>query len=106
MSGAAGGGIEDEDIEVIELPFSEAVAMIADGRIKDGKTIMLLQYLQIHRVMKKPVTMTGFYRFAPGRLLQQRLRLGHHVVHGEAELGEQLRRRRLTEGGHAHDGAV
>ena len=48
---AAGGGIEDEDIEVIELPFSEAVAMIADGRIKDGKTIMLLQYLQIHRVM-------------------------------------------------------
>ncbi|MBL0876418.1 GDP-mannose pyrophosphatase NudK, partial [Serratia nevei] len=23
----------------------------ADGRIKDGKTIMLLQYLQIHRVM-------------------------------------------------------
>ncbi|ETX44377.1 hypothetical protein P805_01713, partial [Serratia marcescens BIDMC 44] len=32
-------------------PFSEAVAMIADGRIKDGKTIMLLQYLQIHRVM-------------------------------------------------------
>jgi len=25
--------------------------MIADGRIKDGKTIMLLQYLQIHRIM-------------------------------------------------------
>ncbi|KFK96872.1 MULTISPECIES: GDP-mannose pyrophosphatase NudK [unclassified Serratia (in: enterobacteria)] len=47
----AGGGIEDEDIEVVELPFSEAIAMIADGRIKDGKTIMLLQYLQIHRVM-------------------------------------------------------
>jgi len=48
---AAGGGIEDEDIEVVELPFTEAVAMIADGRIKDGKTIMLLQYLQIHRIM-------------------------------------------------------
>lgn len=47
-----GGGIEDEDIEVVELPFSEAVAMIADGRLKDGKTIMLLQYLQIHRVME------------------------------------------------------
>ncbi|WON75780.1 GDP-mannose pyrophosphatase NudK [Serratia sp. UGAL515B_01] len=47
-----GGGIEDEDIEVVELPFSEAVAMVADGRIKDGKTIMLLQYLQIHRVME------------------------------------------------------
>ncbi|MNH39945.1 GDP-mannose pyrophosphatase NudK [compost metagenome] len=48
---AAGGGIEDEDIEVVELPFAEAVAMIADGRIKDGKTIMLLQYLQIHQIM-------------------------------------------------------
>lgn len=47
----AGGGIEDEDIEVVELPFSEALAMIANGRIKDGKTIMLLQYLQIHQVM-------------------------------------------------------
>ncbi|MNO06393.1 GDP-mannose pyrophosphatase NudK [compost metagenome] len=47
-----GGGIEDEDIEVVELPFGEAIAMIADGRLKDGKTIMLLQYLQIHRVME------------------------------------------------------
>ncbi|CAI1042717.1 GDP-mannose pyrophosphatase nudK [Serratia rubidaea] len=46
-----GGGIEDEDIEVVELPFSEAIAMIADGRIKDGKTIMLLQYLQLHNLM-------------------------------------------------------
>jgi len=26
--------------------------MIADGRMKDGKTIMLLQYLQIHRIME------------------------------------------------------
>lgn len=48
----AGGGIEDEDIEVVELPFSEAIEMIADGRIKDGKTIMLLQYLQVHQLMK------------------------------------------------------
>lgn len=40
----AGGGVEDEDIEVLELPFSEAVAMMNDGRIKDGKTIMLLQH--------------------------------------------------------------
>ncbi|MCR0996846.1 GDP-mannose pyrophosphatase nudK [Serratia rubidaea] len=48
---AVGGGIEDEDIEVVELPFSEAIAMIADGRIKDGKTIMLLQYLQLHNLM-------------------------------------------------------
>ncbi|WP_113625434.1 GDP-mannose pyrophosphatase NudK [Pectobacterium peruviense] len=40
----AGGGVEDEDIEVLELPFSEAVEMMNDGRIKDGKTIMLLQH--------------------------------------------------------------
>lgn len=46
-----GGGIEDEEIDVVELPFSTAIAMIADGRIKDGKTIMLIQYLQIHQVM-------------------------------------------------------
>lgn len=44
----AGGGIEDEDIEVREVPFAEALAMVADGRIVDGKTIMLLQYAQIH----------------------------------------------------------
>lgn len=41
-------GVEDEVIEVVELPFREAIAMVADGRIKDGKTIMLLQYAQIH----------------------------------------------------------
>jgi nudix-type nucleoside diphosphatase (YffH/AdpP family) len=47
----AGGGIEDEDIEVVELPFKEALAMVVDGRIKDGKTIMLLQYLQLQQIM-------------------------------------------------------
>lgn len=43
----AGGGVEDEDIEVLELPFGEAMAMVKDGRIKDGKTIMLLQHAYI-----------------------------------------------------------
>jgi nudix-type nucleoside diphosphatase (YffH/AdpP family) len=45
-----GGGLEDEgeDIEVLELPFAEAVAMVADGRICDAKTIILLQYAQLH----------------------------------------------------------
>jgi nudix-type nucleoside diphosphatase (YffH/AdpP family) len=43
---AAGGGLEHEgeDIEVLELPFDEALAMVADGRIRDAKTIMLLQH--------------------------------------------------------------
>jgi len=42
----AGGGLEEEgeDIEVVELPFDEALAMIDDGRIADAKTIMLLQW--------------------------------------------------------------
>jgi len=41
-----GGGNPDEgeDIEVLELPIDEALAMIGDGRIVDAKTIMLLQY--------------------------------------------------------------
>jgi len=43
--GAGGGLAEDgEDIEVLELPFDDALAMTADGRIADAKTIMLLQW--------------------------------------------------------------
>jgi nudix-type nucleoside diphosphatase (YffH/AdpP family) len=45
-----GGGLKDEgeDIEVLELPIDEALAMIADGRIADAKTIMLLQYAALN----------------------------------------------------------
>ncbi|MEK8030261.1 NUDIX domain-containing protein [Ideonella sp. DXS29W] len=41
-----GGGDpgEGEDIEVVELPLDEAMRQVADGRIQDGKTIMLLQH--------------------------------------------------------------
>jgi nudix-type nucleoside diphosphatase (YffH/AdpP family) len=35
---------EGEDIEVVELPFDEALDMIDDGRIADAKTILLLQW--------------------------------------------------------------
>jgi nudix-type nucleoside diphosphatase (YffH/AdpP family) len=47
---SAGGGIEaeGEDIEVLELPFEEALAMVRRGDIVDGKTIMLLQYAAMH----------------------------------------------------------
>ena len=50
MRVGAGGGIADEgeDIEVLELPIDSALAMIADGRIADAKTIMLLQYAALH----------------------------------------------------------
>ncbi|MEM5369574.1 NUDIX domain-containing protein [Paraburkholderia azotifigens] len=45
-----GGGVADEgeDIEVLELPINDALAMIARGEIMDGKTIMLLQYAALH----------------------------------------------------------
>jgi len=45
----AGGGLahEGEDIEVLELAIDEALEMIADGRIVDAKTIMLLQYAKL-----------------------------------------------------------
>ena len=45
-----GGGLADEgeDIEVLELALDDALAMIADGRIVDAKTIMLLQYVALH----------------------------------------------------------
>ncbi len=47
---SVGGGIESEgeDIEVLELPFEEALAMVGRGEIADGKTIMLLQYAALH----------------------------------------------------------
>jgi len=46
----SGGGIEEEgeDIEVLELTMEHAMQMMADGRIADGKTIMLLQYAALH----------------------------------------------------------
>lgn len=48
-----GGGLEEEDenIEVLELPFNEAFAMIGTGQIRDGKTIMLLQYAKLHNLV-------------------------------------------------------
>ena len=47
-----GGGVEheEENIEVLELPFSTAIKMMNNGEIKDGKTIMLLQYLQLNNL--------------------------------------------------------
>ncbi|NJB37722.1 GDP-mannose pyrophosphatase NudK [Croceivirga sp. JEA036] len=55
MKIGAGGGAEDEteNIEVIELPFVEALKWMATGKIKDGKTIMLLQWAQIHQLFNK-----------------------------------------------------
>ncbi len=44
-TGEGGGFAEDgEDIEVLELTFDTALAMIESGEIADAKTIMLLQW--------------------------------------------------------------
>jgi len=42
----AGGGVEDEDIDVLEMSFERALAMVKSGEIRDGKAVILLQYLQ------------------------------------------------------------
>lgn len=49
----AGGGLEqeEENIEVLEIGIDEAMAMITDGDIKDGKTIMLLQYIKLQQIL-------------------------------------------------------
>lgn len=47
-----GGGLnaEGEDIEVLEIPTADALAMLARGEIRDAKTIMLLQYFALERL--------------------------------------------------------
>lgn len=48
-----GGGLahEQENIEVLELSVDQAMAMVDNGEIKDGKTIMLLQYVKLHQIV-------------------------------------------------------
>jgi nudix-type nucleoside diphosphatase (YffH/AdpP family) len=55
VEGAAagrGGGLlhEGEDIEVLRLPFEQALRMVETGEIADAKTIMLLQYAELKGV--------------------------------------------------------
>ncbi|MBA2404479.1 MAG: NUDIX domain-containing protein [Bdellovibrionales bacterium] len=49
----AGGGMADEHehIEVMEVKFAQAISMVKSGEIKDGKTIMLLQYAQLNDLL-------------------------------------------------------
>jgi hypothetical protein len=48
-----GGGVahEEENIDVMEMSFDEAYAMIESGQMQDAKTIMLLQYAKIHNLV-------------------------------------------------------
>ena len=53
MKVSDGGGLEheQENIEVLELDFQLACSMIDSGEIKDGKTIMLLQYAKLNGLL-------------------------------------------------------
>ncbi len=48
-----GGGVEheEENIEVLELNIDEAMKMVVLGEIKDAKTIMLLQYIKLNKIL-------------------------------------------------------
>ena len=53
MKVSEGGGLEheQENIEVLEMYYDEAYAMIASGEIKDAKTILLLQHAKIKNLV-------------------------------------------------------
>ena len=53
MKTNSGGGLrsEGENIEVLEVDFNHALEMIERSEIKDGKTIMLLQYAKINGLL-------------------------------------------------------
>jgi len=53
MKVSEGGGLEheQENIEVLELSISDAMKMIETGKIKDAKTIMLLQHIKLSGIL-------------------------------------------------------
>ena len=50
-TGKGGGVDEDEHIEVLEIPFAEALTMIESGAIADAKTIALLYHARVSGLM-------------------------------------------------------
>jgi GDP-mannose pyrophosphatase NudK len=50
-SGKGGGVDEDENIQVLEIPFEQALSMIERGEIADAKTIGLLYYAKARGIM-------------------------------------------------------
>jgi GDP-mannose pyrophosphatase NudK len=53
MKVSDGGGCEteQENIEVMEIPFAKAIEMVSNGEIRDAKTIMLIQYAQLNGLL-------------------------------------------------------
>ncbi|MGF7035424.1 nudix-type nucleoside diphosphatase (YffH/AdpP family) [Paenibacillus mucilaginosus] len=74
MRTGGGGGLEEEQehIEVLELPFARALAMVDSGEIRDAKTIMLLQQAQLEGLLTPParrplqILVAGPYRSGTG----------------------------------------
>jgi nudix-type nucleoside diphosphatase (YffH/AdpP family) len=57
VSDGGGEASEGEDIEVLEIALSEAIALVDSGGIIDAKTVMLVQHLALeknHKANKKP----------------------------------------------------
>ncbi|MEK5240355.1 GDP-mannose pyrophosphatase NudK [Paenibacillus sp. FSL L8-0470] len=74
MKTGRGGGLdeEQENIEVLELPFTKAMELVESGEIRDAKTILLLQHAKLHRLLEpeepKPlhILIAGPYRSGTG----------------------------------------
>lgn len=74
MKSGQGGGLdeEQENIEVLELPFAGAMDMVNRGEIIDAKTILLLQHAKLHHLIEpepaKPlhILIAGPYRSGTG----------------------------------------
>lgn len=65
---SAGGGVEEEDIEVLEMPIERALTGIDTGEIKDAKTIMLLQYAAMKLFLGELKIENGFGMARRGEL--------------------------------------
>lgn len=50
---AEGGGLaeEGEEVQVVEMPFADAVQQLDNGEIRDAKTIVLLQYALLKNLL-------------------------------------------------------
>lgn len=51
LSNGGGQQNEQEAIEVMEVPFTQALEMVKSGEIQDAKTMLLLQYAALERIL-------------------------------------------------------
>lgn len=51
ISDGGGKKEEEEDIEVMEIGFDQAIRMVETGEIRDGKTVILLQYARLNHLV-------------------------------------------------------